>query len=391
MEYYDVIIVGAGIAGCGLAYNLKRIGYSGKVLVIDKKELGANKGHNVRSIFSQTIKEYNLPYFQKYKGIKMCVYDQEIFTIKEKVYSTHYDTICKNLFKRSLAKFKKEYALEIKNKTLYTNTNKYDFKYLVDCSGPYGFLRRNLKMHKPLRYWIGILKKIELKKEDNIDQDYIYYSHGDNGYAEEINPHGKFITYGDWQHTDKANFNLIKPPKRKMLKKLVNNPKVIEESEGVMVNSPMLPIIYRNYAFLGDSLGTSPTSSGAGVGPTLDSSLILAKAIVIKNLKYYEREWKKNYLEPYIKFLVNKINLNTKNKIIKKIKNYPSYEEIFKVLLKSGGEEYSKMLQDPTYILQVPQELYKIFPAHQKLFQLYYYIKLKFKYFLIDLKYKLIQ
>ena len=62
MEYYDVIIVGAGIAGCGLAYNLKRIGYKGSVLVIDKKEPGANAAYGYRNIEGDIVEEFNLNY-----------------------------------------------------------------------------------------------------------------------------------------------------------------------------------------------------------------------------------------------------------------------------------------------------------------------------------------
>jgi flavin-dependent dehydrogenase len=47
MEHYDVIIVGAGIAGSGLAYNLNREGYKGSVLVIDKDGAGIKMGLGV--------------------------------------------------------------------------------------------------------------------------------------------------------------------------------------------------------------------------------------------------------------------------------------------------------------------------------------------------------
>lgn len=389
MEKYNVIIVGAGIAGAGLAYNLKNQGYNGSVLVIDKKEIGANKGHNIRSIFYNDIKKHNIPFFQKYKGIKMYVYDKEMFSINNPIYSVNYDFICKHFFNKSSSEFKKEEAINIKNNVLLTNRESYSFEYLIDCSGPFGFLRRQFNMPRPIRYWIANLKKIQ-SDNINLDRDYIHYSHGNNGYVEEINPHKDLVTYGDWQFVSKINFNLIKPHKNTILRKNIINPKIIETSRAVMVNSPQLPVIYKNFAFLGDSLGTSPTSSGAGIGPALDSSIILSKAIINKNLKYFEKEWKKTYLEAYIKLLINKIDFNTNNKFIKYIKNYPSHYDIFKAMFSFSSEEYSKLLNNPTYIPKFPEEFKKIFPKQQIAFRIYYYLMLKLRYKLIELKYNII-
>ena len=66
MSYYDAVIVGAGIAGTGLAYNLSQRCPERSVLVIDKKGPGGNKGHNLRTTFESTIKKYRLPFFHKY-------------------------------------------------------------------------------------------------------------------------------------------------------------------------------------------------------------------------------------------------------------------------------------------------------------------------------------
>ena len=42
MESYDVVIVGGGIAGTGLAYNLSKTCPNKSVLILDKNKPGAN-------------------------------------------------------------------------------------------------------------------------------------------------------------------------------------------------------------------------------------------------------------------------------------------------------------------------------------------------------------
>ncbi len=149
MEYYDVIIVGAGIAGCGLAYNLKRIGYKGSVLVIDKKGVGANVGYGYRNTFKEIIDEYGLLYEHKYEGLKYCMDDKEYMTIDAPFYFVNYQKICKTLIMRSFINFKKEEAIYIKDNNLKTKKSDYKFRYLVDCSGNNFFLKNILKQNKP--------------------------------------------------------------------------------------------------------------------------------------------------------------------------------------------------------------------------------------------------
>ncbi|MFH1521353.1 MAG: FAD-dependent oxidoreductase, partial [archaeon] len=343
MEYYDVIIVGAGIAGCGLAYNLKKIGYTGSVLIIDKKEVGAHKGHGVRNTFGSTQKKYQLPYFQKYDGIKMYVYDEHFFTIEEEVFSMDYEVICKNLLNKSSAIFKQEVAGDTCNNTLITNKNNYRFQYLIDCSGFWGFLRKKLKMKAPLRYWIGNLHKIEIPIKSDLDKNYIHYSHGDNGYVEEINPHNKFATHGDWQFVKSLNFNLISPPKNSLMKKFLDEKMINEFSRGIIVNSPQFSPVRGNYVLLGDSMGTSPPSTAFGIRPLLELSELLSNAILINKLSIFEKQWKKNYFDSYIKYLVGKFDFFGNSKFVKVLKQYPSYYKIFKTILTYGCDEYFKI------------------------------------------------
>ena len=117
MEKYDVIIVGAGIAGCGLAYNLKRFNYGGKVLLIDKDEPGANAAYGYRNTTEEIVKEYDLPYEHVYKGMKVGVADKTYFTLQKKFYFIDYKKTCKNFIKNSQTEFRKEKAINLKKRT----------------------------------------------------------------------------------------------------------------------------------------------------------------------------------------------------------------------------------------------------------------------------------
>ena len=100
MEHYDVIIIGAGIAGCGLAYNLKRIGYKGKVLVLDGKSIGENGKTGYRIIAEDkfdAVKEYGLQSTHYFKGVKLGVDNKPIVTIGCGIHLVNYKNICQNL------------------------------------------------------------------------------------------------------------------------------------------------------------------------------------------------------------------------------------------------------------------------------------------------------
>ena len=88
-----------------------------------------------------------------------------------------------------------------------------------------------------------------------------------------------------------------------------------------------------------------------------------------------------------IKYLVNKFDLYHNSKFIKWIKKYPKFSEALKALAHKP-ELYGKVLDGTTHNLDVPKEYKKIFPKRQKLFQLYYYLLLKMKYALMEVKYR---
>jgi glycine/D-amino acid oxidase-like deaminating enzyme len=158
MEYYDTTIIGAGIAGCGLAYNLRKFGYKGKILIIEKYTPGANAAYGYRNTFKKTIEEYNLPYIKKFKKLKMGEFSGIKLDVNLDFYLIDYSRICNHLIKNLEITFKREEVIFVKDRTLTTNKESYKFHYLIDASGFSFFLKKQLRMKLPEKYYIGNLK-----------------------------------------------------------------------------------------------------------------------------------------------------------------------------------------------------------------------------------------
>jgi len=349
MENYDVIIVGSGIAGTGLAYNLKKGGYKGSVLLIDKDGIGKNQGHAYRNTFAETLKYFNLPYCRKFKGVKIGVYDKVLFTIDTEFYAINYTQTCKKLFKRSDTFFRKETALGISKNVLITEKNNYKFKYLIDCSGSSFFLRKLYRKSLSFRYWLGKVRI--LKNNLKLNDDYFIYLFSNDTYCEEIYFLKQKIIQGDWQYTNKVDFNLIKPHK----KTFYNNYK--EDLDKIKECNAIIP----------------------GVRPILESSEILAKAIIKDNLLLYEKEWKKRYFDLYYKHLVSRLDGNSTSRIVNAFFKYPKKTEVFNTL-KNYPSVALKRLRNEEF--KFPPEVRKKFPlasllARQFIYRVYAQIKIR--------------
>jgi flavin-dependent dehydrogenase len=363
IRYYDVIIIGAGIAGTGLAYNLKRFGYKGSVLIIDKNKIGANAAYGYRNTFEEIIREYDLPYVKKYTGVKLGSFKGITVDIKRDFYFVDYQKVCDYFLKKSKYKFKNEIAVNIKNNLLKTNKDIYRFRYLIDCTGPSFFLRKLLKMPLPFKYFIGRVNVYKGKAKD-FSKEHFYYLGDKKGYVEDFYILGNKIIQGDWQITDEVNFNKLKSPSYSLINQLKERPKHLKQDYVIGPVSPVFPIVHKNYAFLGDSFGNATACVGEGIRPILDSSKILVNAIQKNNLKLYEKEWKKKYFNPYVKMIASRSNLKDRFEVLK--------------LFKSNQELLIKLIRNED--IKIPGSIMKRYPKRLILNTLYNYFLLKLKY-----------
>ena len=386
MESYDVIIVGGGIAGTGLAYNLSKICPEKSVLVIDKNEIGGNFAYGYRTLDKESVESYKLPFSYKYKGLKLGVHDEILASANKEIYLVDYKEVCNNMISRSRAKFRKEVAFDVTKNTLITNKARYNFKYLVDCSGIGFFLKKKLKHNLPFRYWVGRTRLLNNNiKEMGLDKDYFYYTFDDDGYVEDIYPLNGRILQGDWQYLDKINFNLIRVPERNFFKK-IKNPNIIRETRSVIPCAPVLPLVYRNYAFLGDCFGNTTASSAIGLKLNLESSKMLSNAILNNNLKLYENEWKKKYLNLFISHLAFRLD-RYNSSIFKAFKNYPCNRELIKLVEECNYSDFFiESLLETKKPPKLPRKINDKFPKIQKIFLLYHFLSLKFKYTLMQVR-----
>jgi flavin-dependent dehydrogenase len=151
-------------------------------------------------------------------------------------------------------------------------------------------------------------------------------------------------------------------------KKLISQPNIIKSSCVIGPVAPVLPLVYRNCAFLGDSFGNATPSNGEGIRPILDSAEMLADAIKNGNLKQYEKNWKRKYLDLYIKYLAIKLDLPNRLKFLKIAKDYP--------------ELFTKILKNEPF--ELPKEVKKQIPKSVIAKQIYNYLRLKAKYALMN-------
>lgn len=359
MDEYDIIIIGAGIAGCGLAYNLKKIDYQGKILIIDKKEIGANAAYGYRNTFKKIIKEYNIPYEHKYKSISFGTYKKIFSEIHSDFHFFNYKKACKHLLKNSNAQFKKEGAVALGKNIIKTDKTVYKFKYLIDCSGRNFFAKKILKHKLPFKYWIG--KTYELKgKLKNIDSYYFFLN--SEGFLDEVYPLKNKTLRGLWRYGNEKHFNHF--PLSPISEKLTMNFQKKESGIALIPCTPSLPIVQNNIAFLGDSFGNASTSTAEGVSPILETSKILARNIKNNTLKNYEKEWKKKFLSSYLKKLATKSDTKTRLEFLKILKNNP---KTFMQLAKN-----EKMKIPLSLIIKIPKKMLWIFFINYIKLILYY-------------------
>jgi flavin-dependent dehydrogenase len=374
MERCDVVIIGSGIAGTGLSYNLEKRGFKGNVLLIDKKEIGSER-NRFRNTFEEIIKDYGLPHVHLFKGLKFGANGNVIFTLNTKFFFIDYEKACKILYKKSGAEFRREKAVSLSKNVLKTDKGNYKFKYLIDCSGFHSFLRPYIGNSPPIRYWIG--KTRVFKKVVALNKKYFYYFFSDENSFEDFYPLENMTIQGDWKYVKKIDFKSVKFGEKSFYKKYLENQEFSDEKSAVIPSSPVLPMVYKNMALLGDSFGNATTNSSEGIRPILRTSELLADCIIEEDIKKYENEWKRKYLGNYCKYLATRMDLNSNLKINSVIR-YPPYSEFLKVL---GNYKDIVLKRLRNEECSLPDEVKRKFPILSALVrQMIYrsYVKLKY-------------
>jgi flavin-dependent dehydrogenase len=380
MENYDVIIIGAGIAGASLAYSLQKEQKEQKILIIDQKEIGANEAYGCRNALPQNVKKFNLPYEHKFKGFYIDAYEKPIIKYEHDFYHVNYKKACKQLIKKSKSIFKKEKAKNYHKNILQTNKNNYKFKYLIDCSGHSLFLKKLHSLKKPFKYWYGKYKIFENKTD--LDTDYYHSVFGEIGFFEEFYVTPKKIRYCRWVYGEKPDFNKFNKIKHFTNQEKFKKLPLLSKGKCILPCSFVLPFAHkRNVISFGDSSGMAPPHGACGFNRYLEWSENLAKSITNNKIKEFEKKWKKENMKKDMLELVLKEDIHGNPKLIKKIKNYPPYLKLLKKAINQWPELHLNMLLNDN--MNPPKEFQKSFPKRRYIFVAYYYLKLRIKYLLM--------
>jgi len=377
---YDTIIIGAGIAGSSLAYNLKKIRYKKNVLIIEKISPGSNSPHYHRIISNEMVNKYRLPFIRTYKGLKLGVHNQIYASIKYPSTLVSYSQVCSFLIEKSDAILTNESALSIEKNRIITDKNHYQFKYLIDCSGTGFFARDQLNLKKPFRFWVGKSRVISNKIDEmGLDTDYYYYTFDDSGYVEDIYPLQNSTLQGDWQYSkhkttdvpvDKPNhFNMIEADTK-------------EEHNSLIPCSPVFPMVRDNTGFLGDSCGNTRTSSAKGMDLNIKCSEIMASCIKDNDLKRYEAEWRNRYHKVFLNHLTSRVDRYLNPTILKTIKNYPKNKDVVPIFNKHP-EVFINSFLDTNKPVELPDEIKNKIPKKQILFWIIHNTILRMRYALM--------
>ena len=171
---------------------------------------------------------------------------------------------------------------------------------------------------------------------------------------------------------------MIKPHNRTLFNKYLKKSRIIKENKVVIPCAHVAPFINKHCICLGDSFGNATTSSASGIDNILDTSKLLAESLKNNNLKLFQKEWGKKYLNDYNKFLTSKLDTFNNGNLMKFIKRYPTRTDISQ-MFKKYPEKFVQILDGNTKFT-LPKEIKNKFPLHQKIFQFYYYVFIKIKY-----------
>ncbi len=386
IERFDVVIVGAGLAGTSLAYHLSEACPDKRVLILDKNEIGANCKHSNRIVAQDTkdaVAEYGLRTVYRHKGVKLGTFNEIYATLDGGVYVIDFKDTCSSFFKKSSAEFRKEKAVALKkDKILVTDKAAYQYSFLIDCSATSFFLRKQLGLSLPFRYWIGV-KKYSSPDECSVPIDRRYYYNlmeENNLYLYEYLYNGQALSYCKWQNAFSKDIETVtnKEGQRGYRLRRIKEPFVEQKDFVGFPGNPLLPLVVGNCAFLGDSAGTTPPQSGFGVDMSLKCAKMLTDALSKNDLDYYQKTWKRTFYQHYLRHLAARIDRSSISPALQKLKNYPGLDKVCAAVQKNPDSYFSLIRNNMDF--SVPKEVKECFPSRRALFLLYHYAEIRARY-----------
>lgn len=304
-NHYNVIIIGAGIAGQSCAKNLINTQHS--VLLIESNPNFQNKA--CAGGLTEKDKKYISNKYYKQPPQKGSVFynNQKVLT-KQPVITP----ISRSKYlKEGVEEIKRSSnidthipgrVIKVNNHTVTLEDGKeISFDYLVGADGTFSIVRKYLKLERK-KLWIGIQYRTQNSNNNNVSE--IHLDKDNPGYYW-IFPRGDYCSVGIWSLLDDTTPEKLRKKLDSFIEKNSLNKIPNSISSGV-VNSVYNGYKFGNIYLAGDAAGLTPGLTGEGVYPALISGKVIAQDI--KQERKDAREMGRH--------LVNKYTMDTFAKLL---------------------------------------------------------------------------
>lgn len=283
MEKYDVIIIGAGIAGITFGYLMKKANKS--VLIVEKSNLESKDklcgGLMTKKSYDLLCSIYNIDSEKlNVKNHNKCIINNdknrieieaEIYTVHRKLLDNYILNEYINLGGEIISETRYE-CIDIENSVVKINNKDYQYDYLISADGVFSQVRKQISgKNQDVNFALETFDK-----QGNRDIE-IYFLQGFKGYGWIIpNSNNSMIGIGEVSGKSKIEtfFNSY-------LEK-INTPR--NNIRGAFLPSGKdIFLRYKNIFFIGDSAGLISPITGEGIYYALLSAKILSENL---NKKY---------------------------------------------------------------------------------------------------------
>lgn len=337
---YQLVIVGGGLAGSTLAWELKKIGFMGRVLLIEKK-LGSQGAYGYRNIHPQFVSRYGFEVVSTYQGLRDGLRVGNKVTWCDMTHTfqfIHYEKACRKLVEESEVETISDFCqnLNLQNKTIQVGNDFISFEYLIDATGNAMWSRRQLHLPLPQWFYVGLTWKIPLdtiyKMPTQIEKSWFIYYSEDTGYMEDYYIVDNHLCIGIWDYSVSVKKQLGFKSTGLLDQFTFARPLLLEEGiPVVIVAEPKFPLVYGPIAYLGDSGGMATPASSEGTTPIFEGAQALAH--ILKSdlpLTQYQSNFLKKNGSKYAFHKAFKEDLTAFNKIFMEIREYP---EVYRKLI----------------------------------------------------------
>ena len=331
----EIVIVGAGPAGCYTAQLLKNYGFETRII---EKHLEVGKparcaGFVGRQVFENTVLPISKSSIVNQINGALFFYGEDSFLIKRKdvAYVIDREKFDKNLSRGLNVECGKK-LMEIKKEgsgyVLKTNVDNIYADLVIGADGPNSQVRkfmdigRNKRKWEIIKYYTGVQYRIKLDKDlfsPGVVQ--VHLQEGVSFFIWIIPEGNNIIRLGLISENSRKHLN-------QFIKDLKITGKIIEKLAG-MVSLGYTQSFYKNIALVGDAACQIKPLTGGGIYYGLKSAELLAECIREGKLAEYDKRLKKKF--------GREIKFGLKGRQIYEKLNNNELEEIFLIFKKNAG------------------------------------------------------